>query len=316
MNDKDLSSYIEKADDPAPELEGDVKDNKEEIKETVKPEVPDSSGNVEEDGAEVVKKIQSELGIGDKGENKDEEGTDIPDAFTNACLAQGWTQEEIMEFASDLDDAALLQLIPDLSGQVDSELGTDQAKQEEKSKATEKKPVKEEPTNTEVAALKKELAEIKEELGKAKQERTVKEEQATVQTVNEVFDEVSEEFEIFGKTDELLTYPAGPKRGQYVPTSPAYIARREVVEKALPFIANGMPTKEAMEIGLTWYKGKYLEKDVQRKLIKDLKKHETKLSAKRVGKETVKVYEDEEERKEAVVIEAARKAGVKGAFGV
>ena len=331
MADKEteFNSYIAEAPEPAQELEGDVKDGdkqKEEQKLEVKvDDVPNSSGEKEESGADVVTKIQREvLGEPDPKE-KDEDGTDIPDSFTNACLKQGWTEDEIKEFASGLDDAALLELIPELSStddghdaakQKDSELGEGQAKQKtgETRKATEEA-AKKEPTNEELAVVKKELAEIKEQIGEAKKERTAKEEEATLQTVNQVFDEASKDFEIFGKTEELLKYPAGPKKGQLVPTSPAMTARVEVWDKAVPFIQSGIPVKDAMEIALTWYKGAYLEKDVQRNMIKDLKKHEKKLSAKRSGKETVKTYESEEERQAEVVREAARKAGIKGKYG-
>jgi len=339
MSDKEFNSYIAEAPDPAPELEGDVKDT--ETKETdtkdldVKiDDTPNSSGDKEEDGGEIVAKIQRDV-LGQPDPNaKEEDGTDIPDAFTNACLKQGWTEDEIKEFASDLDDAALLSLIPELLNiedkQEKSELGEGQAKQdagrissaEDKSKAADETAKKAagpsssaEPTNEELAALKKELAEIKESIGASKKERDVKEEMAMVETVNQVFDEVSKEFEIFGKTEELLKYPAGPKKGQIVPTSPAMIARSDVWDKAAPFIQSGIPVKDAMDIALTWYKGKNLAKDVQRNMIKDLKKHEKKLSAKRSGKETVKVYDSEEERQAEVVREAARKAGIKGKYG-
>ncbi len=323
MSDKEFNSYIDSADAPAAELEGDVKEGdekKEEQKLEVKvDDVPNSSGEKEERGAEVVAKIKREvLGQPDPKE-KEEDGKDIPDAFTNACLKQGWSEAEIKEFASDLDDAALLSLIPELldtdGEQKESELGKDQAKQEAKAKATDGT-AKTEPTNEELAIVKKELAEIKKQIGEAQKERDTREEAATVQTVNQVFDEVSKEFKIFGKTEELLKYPAGPKKGQLVPTSPAMVARSEVWDKAVPFIESGIPVKDAMDIALTWYKGKNLAKDVQRNMIKDLKKHEKKLSAKRSGKETVKTYESEEERQAEVVREAARKLGVKGKYGL
>lgn len=319
MSETEFNSYIAEASKPAAELEGDVKevDNKEiDTKELeVKiDDVPNSSGEKEEDGAAIVKKIKEDvLGETESKEKDAKEGNDIPDEFTNACLKQGWTEAEIREFATDLDDTALLSLIPELLNddkQESSESDKGQTKQEDKSKATDKS-AKQEPTNEELAALKKELAEIKESIGKSDKERTAREEEATVQTVNQVFDEVSKDFEIFGKTEELLKYPAGPNKGQLVPTSPAMIARSEVWDKAVPFIQSGIPVKDAMDIALTWYKGKNLTKDVQRNMIKDLKKHEKKLSAKRSGKETVKVYANEEERQVEVVREAARKAGVK-----
>jgi hypothetical protein len=322
MSDKEFNSYIAEAPEPAEELEGDVKEKEEEKLEVKVDDVPNSSGEKEEDGSEVVAKIQREvLGEPDPKEKESEEGTGIPDAFTNACLEQGWTEDEIKEFATDLDDAALLSLIPELLGkegeQKESEPAKEQAKQEagETRKAADDA-AKQEPTNEELAIVKKELAEIKKQIGEAKKERDTKEEEATVQTVNQVFDEANKDFKIFGKTEELLKYPAGPKKGQFVPTSPAMVARNEVWGKAIPFIQSGIPVKDAMDIALTWYKGAHLEKDVQRNMIKDLKKHEKKLSAKRSGKETVKTYESEEERQAEVVREAARKLGIKGKYGL
>jgi len=337
MADKEteFNSYITSALEPAPKLEGDVKeaDTKEvDTKDLdVKiDDVPNSSGDKEEDGGDIVTKIKRDvLGETDPdAKDKDDDGTEIPDAFTNACLEQGWTEDEIKEFASDLDDAALLSLIPEISDkeseatrhgglekqdaakQDKSELGKDQAKQEVKAKAADDT-AKKEVTNEELAAIKKELAAIKESIGEADKVRSARDEEVMIQTVNQVFDEASKDFEVFGKTDELLKYPAGPKKGQVVPTSPTMVVRKEVWAKAAPFIQSGIPVKDAMDIALTWYKGANLEKDVQRNLIKDLKKHETKLSAKRSGKETVRVFENEEERQAEVVCEAARKAGVK-----
>jgi len=324
MSETEFNSYIENAEVPAAELEGDVKEKEEEKLEVKVDDVPNSSGEKEEDGAEVVAKIKREVLGEPNPETKEGEGDDIPDAFTNACLKQGWSEDDIREFASDLDDAALLSLIPELldkenkqdaTKQEKSESGVDQTKQKVKTKAADKT-AKTEPINEELAAVKKELKEIKEQIGEVDKERTAKQQAAAIDTANQAFDEASKEFEIFGKTEELLKYPAGPKKGQVVLTSPAMIARLDVWDKAVPFIQNGIPVKDAMDIALTWYKGENLEKDVQRNLIKDLKKHETKLSAKRSGKETVKVYEDEEERQAEVVREAARRTGIKGKYGV
>jgi len=319
MAEAEFNSYIEGAEAPAEELEGDVKEKVEEKSEVKVDDVPNSSGEKEESGEEVVAKIQREVLGQPDPKKKEEDGADIPDSFTNACLEQGWTEDEIKEFASDLDDAALLELIPELldkeEKQTKLEPAEGQAKQEAKAKAADDA-AKQEPTNEELTIVRKELAEIKKQIGDAAKERSTREEAVLVETVNQVFDEASKDFEIFGKTEELLKYPAGPKKGQFVPTSPAMVARREVWEKAFPFIQSGIPTKDAMDIALTWYKGANLEKDVQRNLIKDLKKHEKKLSAKRSGKETVRTFESEEERQAEVVREAARKLGVKGKYGL
>jgi hypothetical protein len=71
-----------------------------------------------------------------------------------------------------------------------------------------------------------------------------------------------------------------------------------------------MSVKDAMDTALDTYKGRNLEVDVKRSIVKDLKRNSKKLSAKRSGKETVKTFENEEDRRANVVIEAARKKGI------
>lgn len=279
----------------------------------------DSSGNPVDDNEDVVRKLQEEAGIRTPAEPV--EGEVIPDAFTEACVKTGWSAEEITEFANGLDDETLISLIPEIldSGVVDSK---PEDKPEDKQEAEgqtpkvdDKKSSDDSTTKAELDAVKKELAEIKEGLKTQTEKKQTDDNLRVIQTIEDTFDEAAEEFKIFGKTEELLRYPAGPKKGQIVTSSKEMLAREEVWQKAQPFVQAGIPVKDAMEIGLTWYKGKYLAKDIERNLIKGLKKHETKLSAKRSGKRTVKQYEDEDERKADVVREAARKAGIKGEFG-
>ena len=297
-------------DDPAEELEGVVKDptNLKVESGSPKEELVNSSGKKEDDGEVIVQDIMDKV-LGTEKE-KEEEGADIPNAFTEACLAEGWTEDEIKEFAQDLDDKDLL---AELIEEEKKEEPAKQEAKEEKSKPAEKSGDK--PTNEEIAKLTekydKEIETLKEQFSEANKEKSVKEEEAMAQTVNQVFDEASKSFEIFGKTEELLKYPAGPKKGQFVPTSPAMKARQSVWDKASLLIKGGIPVKDAMEIGLTWYKGENLEKDVERNVIKGLKNHEKKLSAKRVGKRTIRTFEDEEERKAEVVLDARRKAKAK-----
>ena len=319
---KDLENYIADAEPPASELKGDVQDSKDSKPDTKPDNVPDSSGNDPDDGEAVVRKAMEDAGILEKAD--DEEGKDIPDEFTNACLEQGWTKEDIIDFATGLEDKELLALLPEMFENIeDKKDGKDDKQDDSAKKGADKgtkkaadKAAKAGMDNEEIALLKKEINALKEKLAEGDELKAVQEHTAILQAIDEAFDEASEDFEIFGKTDELLKFPAGPKKGQYVPTTEAYKARQEVYTKALPFIKEGIPVKDSMEIALTWYKGKNLERDVKRNVIKDLKKHEQKLSAKRSGKETVKVYENEDDRKADVVREAARKAGVKGRFGL
>ena len=101
MADKEteFNSYISEAPDPAEKLEGDVKEGEtknEEVKDVEKLEVkvddvPNSSGEKEESGEEVVKAIQKKILINEVEIPSDtkEDGKDIPDEFTTACLKQG-----------------------------------------------------------------------------------------------------------------------------------------------------------------------------------------------------------------------------------
>ena len=161
-----------------------------------------------------------------------------------------------------------------------------------------------------VKALRQELADLKKEIGAVQKDKATQEQLTELKAVDSAFDKASEKFEVFGKTEELPRFPAGPRKGQLIPTSPAYRARDEVYSLYTMFRSTGSPVDGAFEDALTWYKGKHLETDVKRNLVKDLKRKETKLSAKRMGKETVKTYDSEEDRKAEVVREAARKRGI------
>lgn len=319
-----INNQLEELDDKNPIPE----DSKGEVKEVVddtkgieqKTNDIDSSGEPVDNNADVVRKLQEEAGIRESA-NEEEKGETIPSEFSEACVKTGWSSDEIKDFADGLDDETLIGLIPEIldSGKIEekqeSKTEDKQKTEEQTSKVTDKKSSDDSTTKGELDAVRKELAEIKESLKVQDAKKQTDDSLRVIQTIEDTFDEAAAEFKIFGKTDELLRFPAGPKKGQIVPSSKEMLAREEVWEKAQPFVNGGMPVKDAMEIGLTWYKGKYLAKDIERNLIKGLKKHETKLSAKRVGKRTVKQYEDEDERKADVVREAARNAGIKGEFG-
>ena len=282
-------------------------------------DVPDSSGKEVEDHTSFVKKVMSGLksfvGKGDK-EEESEEGDDIPDDIIKVLSEQGWTDEEIIDFASDYTNEELTEMIPFLTAEdkVEELEETPPAKKEETPNRQDLKPdekmiaqIKEEIRKE----FQKELDDLKEKVKIVDETTEAQAEEELWNTVNGAFDEAGKEFNVFGQTKELPTFPAGPKKGQYVPTSPAMKARNEVFQKAVPYIQNGIPIKDAMEIALTWYKGANLEADVKRNLIKDLKGRETKLSAKRTAKETVPQFEDEEEYRADFIKRQAAKLGIK-----
>jgi hypothetical protein len=327
-NEEMLASYLDAAPDIPEEIEDVVKEEDPKVEDDTKKEDDDtkkeedisggidSEGKKEESGEDVVKRVKADLGIEKKED--EEKGSAIPAEFTKVCLAQGWSEEDIKDFTAGIDNDVLLEMIPEIIGDGDLEKKAEskgsEKKSEGKPKTTDSKTI-DDATKTELAALKKEIEALKEEGKEKKVKDAQSQEAAMIVTVNQTFDKASEDFKIFGKTEELLRYPAGPKKGQVVMGTGAMVAREEVWKKAVPFIKSGVAIDEAMKIALTWYKGENLEKDVHRGVIKELKRNEQKLSAKRTSKKTVKVYKDDDARKDAVVREAARKAGVKGNYG-
>lgn len=313
---------------PSPEPDASSPEAKEADDTKAEEKVADSElkGKEEEkkdDGPGVVAKLMKSLGVGkdkvddETGEATQEddktEGEGIPDAFTEAALKNGWTESDITEFASEHSDDELVEMIPYLAAE---------EKPESEKKAQETASKKEQETGKESEAKKDESEAIKElrkeidglKKGREKDDvvRKAQEQVALMETVDKAFDEADEKVGIFGKSKELPRFPAGPKKGQLIPTSPAFKARSEVWDIATTFVEAGNSPKEAMTKALTWYKGEHLDKEVERKYIEKLKRSEKKLSAKRQGKETQKTYANEEDRGAAVVNELARKAGVKG----
>lgn len=282
-----------------------------EVKAEEKKKEINSSGDEEEDKAGIMKTIIDKVFKGKsvvEEEEPEEEGGLISEKFITAASELGWDDETIKEFAADYSDEELDEMIPFLD--VEKSQQEEVLVKEDEKKPQEKKSDKEE--SEELKAMRQELADLKKEFGAVKEDKAAKEQVDLANRVNNIFDKASEKFEVFGKTEELPKFPAGSRKGEFIPTSPAYKARIDVFGVAAKLISGGSSVDEAMKDALDWYKGKNLEKDVKRNLVKDLKSKEKRLSAKRMGKEAVKVYKDEDEEKSEVVLEAYRKAGVKG----
>lgn len=283
-------------------------------------EVQDKSQEEEEATSKksIVDRIRTKIAgfkeQSEETEDLDEEGADVPDDFTKAALGDGWTEEEIVEFASDYDDDKdLIEMIPYLFGDEDEE--DDKEDKEEKDDKKSDDVDDKDDGKTDREKLKKEIRDellkefglLKENLDKAKEDKKLQFIAGFTKEANDVFDRASEEFEVFGKTEELPKFPAGRKKGQLIPTTPAFKARNEVFTTAFIFLKEGLSNKEAMENALNLYKGKHLEKDVKRNLIKDLKKDQRRLSAKRTAKENVREYKSESEEKVAIVEDVIKK---------
>ena len=131
-----------------------------------------------------------------------------------------------------------------------------------------------------------------------------------IDTASKILDEAYKEFPVFGKTDELPRFPSGRLEGQLITTSPEMKARLEVLRFADAFMGKGADIDNAMTHALATYKGLHLEKESQRKAVRDLKKHQTKLSGARVGKETKKKHADSREEIIDDIKQMQRDAGI------
>lgn len=291
------------------------------LEDKLENDMPDSSGNMPDDGPQVVKELMEKMGI-QKDEpvatdTTDGDGeVDIPDEFTNAALSAGWEEKDITEFAADYNNEQLKEMIPFLlEDEEQPEPEVEPVAKERETPSTGKTELPKETVDAIKEELRKEFeAELKELKEKAAQVDKANEEfkqQAMVEVINDAFDEAGKEFEVFGKTKELPVFTAGPKKGHVIPTSPQFKAREEVYQKARVFIEAGVDVKDAMTDALTWYKGKYLEGDVKRSFVKNLKRSEQKLSAKRVSKETAPHYENEEDEQAAFILKEAERLGIK-----
>ena len=314
MADEIIENEDIEIDDISTEEDNNANDNKLEVDTE---DVPNSEGNKPDDGESVVKKAMQKLGLmkGEESEGEDEL-EEIPQTFVDAAIAQGWTEKEIIEFTENYTNDELLEILPDLYDEADDlEPDDGPAKHEETPKHQKESDIPKDAVEAFKEEMRKEfqkeIDELKEKLSIVDAEKEQARSQAVLTTINRVFDEVGEQFEVFGKTSELPVYPAGSKKGQYVMTSPQMKARSEVLRIADPLYKSGMDIEEAMQTALTWYKGQNLEKDIQAKVIKGLKRNEKKLSAKRSSKETVPTFEDEEEYKRDFIRREAEKRGIK-----
>ena len=245
-------------------------------------------------------------------------GTDIPDEFSIAAEAYGMTPEQIQEFANTRNDAELLELVPvfkDIGKEVvDDKAVDDKAADNKDDDDKDKLDVDDETVKNIMEKITKDLTEkfgvSLEEIQEFKKSQENQASQLMNNRACEKFDEVAKEFPVFGKTDELPKFTTGKLAGRPIPNSPAMKARLEVSKNADGFMGMGQSIDEAMENALATYRGKHLTKEIERNLIKDLKRHEHKLSGSRTGKEVKKKHTDSREEMIDEIRQLQRAAGV------
>ena len=239
----------------------------------------------------------------DSGVLSDLAGTDIPDVFSEAAEAMGMTPSEIIKHADTHTDeelieeaGAIMQKLKELD-EAAAEVDDKVTKQDDKTdKDADNKDIDPELVKSITEKISKQLEEkfstTLEEINKFKAYQENQLDIQNVKAASKFFDEASKEFPVFGKTDELPKFPSGRLAGQLIPTSPAMKARLEVLRYADSFIQSGSDRDTALANGYATYKGLHLEKELERKQVRDLKSHETKLSGARTGRETKKKFAD------------------------
>lgn len=247
-------------------------------------------------------------------------GTDIPDAFSDAAEAAGMSKDDIIAMADRHTDEELMDKIPELEAALKSvdenkeEKNKKDAKQDDKQNKDDSKDIDPELVKSVTEKISKQLEEkfgtTLEEINKFKANQEEQSNKQTLDRASKILDEASKEFPVFGKTDELPKWPSGRLKGQLIQTSPEVKARLEVLRYADAFISQGADIDNAMANALATYKGLHLEKELERKQIRDLKNHEQKLSGARVGRETKKKHADTRDEIIDDIKQMQREAGV------
>lgn len=306
----------EVSDEKAELIDGDLKQNEEDVsKDEQEPESKES----------FLTKLRDKF-IGEKPEaeeteteeTEDELEEDIDATFIEAAQQAGWKEDKIIEFAASYNNAELKGMAafletPEEEAEAEEEKHTEV---DNKTAAEEIEPDKLDellkPYVEKIAAANKERQdELESRLAEFVAEKQAEERRQTADRVNEFFDNAAKDFPVFGKTEELPTFPEGtPQAGEPIPYGPAYEARSAVFGMAAKLNNTGMSVQESLDEAMSWYRGKNMQKEVHNKMVRDLKRNESRLSAKRTQKNTAKVYSDPSEERRAVVLEAARKAGM------
>jgi ribosomal protein S11 len=239
-------------------------------------------------------------------EPTDEYGEEISPNFIESAGKAGWTPEQIIDYASDKSNEDLDSSI-DILFKKEVEVKVEPPVEPEKKEAGD---ITIESLSAELTKTREELDTLKQGLGKVQEKDSLKESAGKLTMANGMFDEFEKSFPVFGKTEDLPKVPNG--NGQLVPTDPAVKARGEVWERAVRLFKadESLSFKDALTESLEMYEGKHYKDKVKDDVIKGMKQKSEQLTPKKSRKNVVKTYESEEDRKAAVVRDAAEKAGV------
>lgn len=241
----------------------------------------------------------------------------VPSTFLEAAKADGWDDKDVQEFAANKTDEELLELIPHLVEAADEE--EEETEPEEPEKETGKTDEKDVDLEAFKSSLREEIRnEIFQEYGSKldvlddfRAEQTSRQNIQVFETANDLMDGASKDLPVFGTFEEIPRFTTGPREGEPVPTSPAFKARAEVFQMAADLMAAGRYTsmKDATVNALAWYRGQHGQKEMERKVVRNLKNQEKKLSGSRTGKETKREFTNTREEILDYIEQAKKVAG-------
>lgn len=265
----------------------------------------------------------------DKLEDKvDDEPEDTPEdkveyvaidpRFINAAGTYGWSKERIIEYAENHNDLDVVEITTRMEKSIKDNRASDISKpddvfiNEEAFKTLAEKDeglaqaVREilDPLAKRFENTSSELDTLKGELGKYESDRNAREGVRDLELANGIFD--GSGISSLGKTKDIQKYPDGT----YAQGDPIVSERGKVWDVAQQFYASGGTFEGAVNNALQWYRGSSANKDMKRKVIKELKEQETRVMPKRQEAKVETEYASEEERKSAIINDAVRKYNV------
>lgn len=246
------------------------------------------------------------------------EYTEIDPRFVNTAGTYGWSRERIIEYAENHDDLDVVEMTTRMEKSIKDNRASDIPKSddtfinEEALKTLAEKDaglaqaVRDilDPLAKRFEDTSSELDTLKGDLGKYESDRKAKDGVRDLEIANGIFD--GSGISSLGKTKDIPKYPDGT----YNLSNPMVKERGKIWDIAQQFYANGGTFEGAVNNALQWYRGSDANKEMKRKVIKDLKEQEERVMPKRQEAKVETEYASEEERKAAVINDAIRKYNV------
>jgi hypothetical protein len=289
-----------------------------EIKDELEEEqVADEVVDEEEETDEVVD--EKDKASEETDETEETEYEEIDPKFVDTAKKYGWDDERIVGYANAHSEEDLLLMgnlmldniektaLPS-SDEVDENKGVldDEiyklAGDDPKLKAILEQAIS--PLAKRINDLSSNSDKVREELESREKDEKLQVELHNMEVAQGIFDESG--ISSLGKADDLPRLPDG----SYVTSDPAFKERSRLWDITQAFYATGGNFKEAADNAIQWYKGGTAEKDVKKKVIKDLKSQEERVMPKRNESKVEKTYANDEERKAAIVNEALSKYNI------